>query len=81
MNQEWTEGHFKWLDYVIFLILIVGSLLIGVGISCCSKQISSTKEYLTGSFSIYAVCMSLLGGSVSALSVLGKFIFILTIVL
>ena len=78
-NEEITDisgGKFGVTDYVIFCLMLLVSL--GVGLySSFKKDNSTTDEFLVGgrSMSIYPVALSLVGGAISAVSILGLYNF------
>ncbi|KAK3865008.1 hypothetical protein Pcinc_029361 [Petrolisthes cinctipes] len=67
------EGHFGKTDSAVFGIMLVASVGIGV---CSSLRggASSTQEYLVGgrNMSPFPVALSLVGGFISAISILGN---------
>ncbi|XP_063614957.1 sodium-coupled monocarboxylate transporter 1-like [Penaeus indicus] len=66
-------SRFSTVDYAIFVILLLASLLVGT-LSGWRSGKRDTKDFLTGGRTMnpVAVVLSLLGGVVSALSVLGN---------
>ena len=68
-------GQFTVPDYIIFSILLLISLAVGL-YSAFKKDNSTTDEYLVGgkAMPIIPVALSLVGGAISAISILGKFI-------
>ncbi|CAL4169347.1 unnamed protein product, partial [Meganyctiphanes norvegica] len=66
--------HFMWVDYAIFSILLMVSLTVGILAGRKGWKKGSTREFLTGSRNMnpVAVALSLMGGVVSAISVLGN---------
>ncbi|XP_047470463.1 sodium-coupled monocarboxylate transporter 1-like [Penaeus chinensis] len=66
-------SRFSTVDYAIFVILLLASLLVGM-LSGWRSGKRDTKDFLTGGRTMnpFAVVLSLLGGVVSALSVLGN---------
>ena len=68
------KAHFATADYVIFVLMIVVSILIGIYVGFRGLRNDSTKEYLIGGRKMHPipVALSLTGGITSALSVLGK---------
>ena len=69
---EISEGRFQWQDYVIFCFMLVISLGVGLYQAYIYPQ-NSTKEFLLGdrSMSNIPVALSLIGGAISAVSILG----------
>ncbi|KAK3867908.1 hypothetical protein Pcinc_026669 [Petrolisthes cinctipes] len=69
-----SESHFSPADYALFSLMLVASLGIGVVSAVRSRGKESTNEYLLGgrSMSPIPVTLSLVGGVVSAISVLGR---------
>lgn len=67
-------SRFSAVDYTIFVLMLVASLLIGVVTAFKSRNETSTQEYLLGGrkMSPIPVAFSLLGGWVSAISILGE---------
>lgn len=68
-----TLNRFSTVDYAIFVLLLLASLLVGT-LSGWRSGKRDAKDFLTGGRSMnpVAVVLSLLGGVVSALSVLGN---------
>ena len=68
------KAHFATADYVIFILMIVISILIGIYVGYKELHNDSTKEYLIGGRKMHPipVALSLTSGITSALSVLGK---------
>ncbi|XP_042880689.1 sodium-coupled monocarboxylate transporter 1-like [Penaeus japonicus] len=66
-------SRFSTVDYAIFILLLVSSMLVGTFSGWRSNK-RDAKDFLTGGRNMnpIAVVMSLLGGVVSALSVLGN---------
>lgn len=78
--QETTWDNlpkFSTVDYVLFGAMLGGSLLVGLVSVYRSRSSSSPGDYLQakGSLPPAAVLLSLLGGSLSAISVLGKLFY------
>ncbi|KAK8392659.1 hypothetical protein O3P69_014827 [Scylla paramamosain] len=69
-----TDIHFGVADWTIFVIMLAASVLIGVVSAVRDRGRSSTQEFLLGGRNMppIAVAFSLLGGWVSAISILGK---------
>ena len=69
-----TDFHFGAVDWAIFVIMLTASVIIGVvsAVRDCGR--ASTQEFLLGGRNMppIAVAFSLLGGWVSAISILGK---------
>ena len=68
------RGQFAAADYAIFIFLIIASILIGVYFGVKEWSTATTKDYLIGGRDMHPVpvFLSLMGGFISALSVLGK---------
>nr|XP_027229958.1 sodium-dependent multivitamin transporter-like [Penaeus vannamei] len=68
-----TISYFSTVDYAIFTVLLIASLVAGTFAGWRSSS-GDTKDFLTGGKSMnpVAITLSLLGGVVSALSVLGN---------
>ena len=73
-ETEAAAVNFTLLDYTLFVLLLVVSLGIGIASAFKNRHNVSTQEYLVGGrkMSPIAVGLSLLGGWVSAVSILGK---------
>ena len=73
-NEFIARGQFAIADYVIFVGLIALSLVIGIYVALKGKVTKSAKDFLVGSRTIHpvALALSLLGGVVSAITLLGK---------
>ncbi|XP_063884462.1 sodium-coupled monocarboxylate transporter 1-like isoform X3 [Scylla paramamosain] len=69
-----TDIHFGVADWTIFVIMLAASVLIGVVSAVRDRGRSSTQEFLLGGRNMppIAVAFSLLGGWVSAISILGN---------
>ncbi|KAK4307432.1 hypothetical protein Pmani_020821 [Petrolisthes manimaculis] len=74
MSTVTTSGVFSKVDLMVFLVMLVGSLIIGVVSAYTSRNNKTTTEYLLGSRQMcpLPVGLSLLGGWVSAISILGN---------
>ena len=68
-----SDGKFVVVDYIIFSSLFLISLILGF-YAALKKDNSSAKEYLVGgrTMPLLPVALSCIGGSVSAISILGK---------
>ncbi|XP_064115943.1 sodium-coupled monocarboxylate transporter 1-like [Macrobrachium nipponense] len=66
------RGYFGVVDYVILVGVLLGSLI--VGLTTGLRKTTGTREFLTGGRDMnpIAVCLSLLGGVISAISVQGN---------
>ncbi|XP_063863929.1 sodium-coupled monocarboxylate transporter 1-like [Scylla paramamosain] len=73
-EAEAAAVHFTLLDYMLFVLMLVVSLGIGIVSAFKNRHNVSTQEYLVGNrkMSPVAVGLSLLGGWVSAVSILGN---------
>ena len=73
-RRETAGFHFGATDWAVFVLMLVTSVLIGVFSSVRGRQRATTHEFLLGGRSMPApaVALSLLGGWVSAISVLGE---------
>ncbi|KAL7640637.1 UNVERIFIED_CONTAM: hypothetical protein RMT77_008912 [Armadillidium vulgare] len=69
-----SRGHFSTVDYIIFVLLIVVSVAIGIFVGLKGWKKSTTKDFLVGGRKMHPipVTMSLIGGVISAISVLGN---------
>lgn len=69
-----ADFHFGVADWTIFILLLVVSVLIGVVVALKDRGRTSPLEFLLGGKKMppIAVAFSLLGGWVSAISILGK---------
>ena len=67
--------HFTAVDYVLFVLMLMASVGIGLVTAFRNSHNVSPQEYLLGSrkMSPIAVALSMLGGWVSALSILGEY--------
>lgn len=67
------EAKFSIVDYVLFILMLVVSIGIGVYSAIKSRGRESTQDFLVGrgSMSAVPVALSLLGGVISAISMLG----------
>ncbi|KAJ9575565.1 hypothetical protein L9F63_007573, partial [Diploptera punctata] len=72
-NSDTGEVMFGWVDYMIFLIMLTVSTLIGVYFGFWGKKEDSTREYLFGgkTMRIVPVSVSLISTSVSGITLLG----------
>ncbi|RLU23719.1 hypothetical protein DMN91_003925 [Ooceraea biroi] len=73
-SQPETLGHFMfgWVDYMLFSMLLLVSVLIGVYFAFFSKQ-DSTTEYLLGGkrMGCFPVAMSIIASHISGITLLG----------
>ena len=69
-----NEGRFTVFDYVIFTVMLGISLAVGL-YSSFKKKNSTSKDYFVGggSMPVWAVALSVVGGTISAISILGNF--------
>ncbi|KAL7631774.1 UNVERIFIED_CONTAM: hypothetical protein RMT77_017922 [Armadillidium vulgare] len=69
-----NRGHFSTVDYIIFVLLIIVSVVIGIFVGFIGWKKSTTKDFLVGGRKMHPipVTMSLIGGMISAISVLGN---------
>ncbi|KAG7170661.1 sodium-coupled monocarboxylate transporter 1-like [Homarus americanus] len=69
-----STSRFKVVDYIVFSAMLVISVAIGVHSALRGRGTSSTQEYLLGgrTMPILPVALSLLGGAISAISILGN---------
>lgn len=67
------EARFTIIDYTVFSLMLVVSIGIGVYSAIKSRGRESTHDFLVGrgSMSALPVALSLLGGVISAISMLG----------
>lgn len=74
MKSDASDFHFGTADWTIFVLMLVASLLIGVVSAVRDRRRATTHEYLLGGSNMppIAVGLSLLGGWISAISILGK---------
>lgn len=65
---------FQAADWVVFSLMLVVSVAIGVISAVRSRRNANTKDFLLGGKNMppLAVAISLLGGIISAISILGK---------
>ncbi|XP_069951185.1 sodium-coupled monocarboxylate transporter 2 [Cherax quadricarinatus] len=73
-GKELPAAKFTPVDYIIFSLMVVTSIGIGVISGIRSRSRATTQEYLLGSrtMSPVPVAFSLLGGAISAISLLGN---------
>lgn len=63
---------FGWLDYALFILLLLVSILIGVYFGFFSKQDSTTEYFLGGKrMGCFPVAMSIIASHISGISLLG----------
>lgn len=69
-----SETKFSTVDYAVFSLMLVVSIGIGLYSAIKSRHKTSTQEYLLGGrkMSPLPVALSLLGGGISAISLLGE---------
>lgn len=67
-------SRFQPADWIVFSLMLVVSVAIGVISAVRSRGNANTKDFLLGGKSMppLAVAISLLGGIISAISILGK---------
>ena len=72
-DVPYDAGKFTVPDYIIFSLLLLVSVAVGL-YSAFGKDNSTTKEFLVGgnAMPVIPVALSLIGGVVSAISILGK---------
>ncbi|XP_076067585.1 sodium-coupled monocarboxylate transporter 1-like [Oratosquilla oratoria] len=72
-GESFGSGAFYVVDYVVFVGLTLASVVIGTTVAIRKKKDDSADDYLLGgrSMSIAPVALSLIGGFVSAISILG----------
>ncbi|XP_071532425.1 sodium-coupled monocarboxylate transporter 1-like isoform X2 [Panulirus ornatus] len=73
-SPEQSDAKFTVVDYVLFSLMLVASIGIGVYSAIKSRGKANTQEYLLGgrAMSPVPVAFSLLGGWISAISILGN---------
>ncbi|XP_071532377.1 sodium-coupled monocarboxylate transporter 1-like [Panulirus ornatus] len=73
-SPEQSDVKFTVVDYVLFSLMLVASIGIGVYSAIKSRGKANTQEYLLGgrAMSPVPVALSLLGGWISAISILGN---------
>ncbi|XP_069942038.1 sodium-dependent multivitamin transporter-like [Cherax quadricarinatus] len=71
---RYSDAKFSVVDYTMFSLMLVVSVGIGVYCAIKSRHNTTTQEYLLGSrkMSPWPVALSLLGGAISAISILGN---------
>ncbi|XP_069946850.1 sodium-dependent multivitamin transporter [Cherax quadricarinatus] len=71
---RYSDAKFSVVDYTMFSLMLVVSVGIGVYCAIKSRHNTTTQEYLLGSrkMSPWPVSLSLLGGFISAISILGN---------
>lgn len=74
LRKESTGSKFGDADYAVFVLMLVASVLIGIFSAVRNGRRVTINDYLLGGRSMppFAVALSLLGGWISAISVLGK---------
>ena len=74
MTKNTADLHFEVYDWAMFVLLLVVSVVIGIFSALRNRRNATTHEYLLGGSSMppLAVGLSLLGGRISANSMLGK---------
>ena len=74
MNLE--SGKFTLTDYIVFSLMLIMSIMIGL-YSAFFRNNSTKQEFLAGgkSMPVIPVALSLVGGAISAISILGKCLF------
>lgn len=73
-SGDMVAARFSPVDYVVFSIMLVGSIGIGVYSAIKSRGRESTQDFLLGGRDMppIPVAISLLGGIFSAISILGE---------
>ena len=76
------RNKFHTADWIVFSLMVVVSVVIGVISAVRNRTKNNTQEYLLGGRNMppFAVAISLLGGIISSISVLGKHRVPLTLV-
>lgn len=79
--MRYRASEFSTIDYAILVLLIVVSLIIGIVVGIKGWTKASTRDFLVGGRTMhpFPVAMSLVGGVLSAISVLGLFLFVLRV--
>lgn len=74
VRKDAADFHFGAADWAVFVLMLVVSMLIGVISAVRDRRRATTHEYLLGGRNMppLAVGLSLLGGWVSAVSILGE---------
>ena len=74
LRRNKADFHFGATDWTVFVLMLVASVLIGVGSAVRDRRRATIHEYLLGGRNMppMAVGLSLLGGWISAISILGK---------
>ena len=67
------QTNFSLIDYMVFIMLLVVSSLIGVLFAWKDRKKSSNEEFLTGgrNLDLFPVCMSLIASFLSSNTILG----------
>ena len=73
-TADLETGKFKLADYVVFSTMLLISIVIGL-YSALMKDNSTKKEFLAGgkSMPVIPVALSLVGGAVSAIALMGNY--------
>lgn len=68
-----VQTNFSLIDYMVFIMLLVVSSLIGVFFAWKDRKKSSNQEFLTGgrNLDMFPVCMSLIASFLSTNTILG----------
>lgn len=76
-GQESSGSKFGTVDYVVFVFTLVAAVLIGVYTAVKNCRRVTIHDYMLGGNKLHpvAVMLSLLGGWISAVSILGKELF------
>lgn len=74
MEEGTGDISFRTADWVVFSPMLVASVFIGVCSVFWNRKKATTKDYLLGGGNMppLAVALSLIGGWVSAISILGE---------
>ena len=68
-----VQTNFSLIDYMVFIMLLIVSSLIGVFFAWKDRKKSSNQEFLTGgrNLDLFPVCMSLIASFLSSNTILG----------
>lgn len=73
-GKDSTGSEFGGADYAVFIVTLVAAVLIGVYTAVKNGRRITIAEYMLGSNSLHPipVLLSLLGGWISAVSIMGR---------
>ena len=57
--EETVYEEFHWADYLVFILSVVGTAVIGLVVSCYKRKVTNTEEMLVGSRKLNGILVGL----------------------